>query len=234
MKDRLFLGVIILPMILFANAAGVKERIPVQLKSCKFSVTVPEGWDTIPQSALAQKLGEDVAVMGLYPEGKSDYFEEKYMILSFLPTVKSLNNLPFKEIFDEMKGMTKQSSIPNNHSLRVVYNGIERFSNEGKFWIRTSMAVCKDSASINCLQNLLLSKFGYISVTYYDKNFVASDPENAVQKIVQDIEVDNEYKYDEPQEETAFTPTKIAIAVGVGIFVYLIIVLFDKRKKKDE
>jgi len=234
MKKRMFLLAVFLPLVLFANAVGTPERIPVQVQSCKFSVTVPEGWDTIPQSALAQKLGKGVAVMGLYPKGKTDYFEEKYMVLSFLPTLNSLNNLPCKAIYDELKGMMKQNSIPNNDSIHVVYNGMDSLSAGDKFQIQSNTTIYKDSAIVNCQQILLLSRFGYICIAYYDKNEIPSASDTVLQKLIQDIDIDNDYVYVEPHNEPTFTPGKIAIALGIGVLVYLIMTLLDKRKKKNE
>jgi len=232
MKNRMFLLAVFLPLVLFANAAETLERIPVQVQSCKFSVAVPEKWDTIPQSALDQKLGKGVAVLGLYPKDQVDPFRERYIILSFMPTVKGLNSLSYDAIFENLKEMNEKNHMPDTDSLRVVYNGMERFSNDGKFWICTSITVYKDSVNVNCLQNLLLSKFGYINVTYYDKSYITPDYEDVVQKMTQNIDVDDDYLYVEPQKESAFTPGKIAIALGVGILVYLMMVLLDKRKKK--
>lgn len=231
MKYRVILLAVFLPLVLYVNAATL-DCIPVQVKSCKFSIPVPESWDTIPQNALEQKLGKGVAILGLYPKEQALFFEEKYIILSFMPTVKGLNSMSFDTIFDKLKEMNERNRMPDTDSLRIIYNGMDRFSKDGKFWIRTSMTVCMDSANVNCVQNLLLSKFGYISVAYYDKSFVTPDFENTIQKMVQGIDVDDDYVYVESHKDSAFTPAKIAIALGVGILVYLIMVLLDKRKKK--
>ena len=57
MKNRMFLLAVFLPLVLFVNAVTT-SRIPVHVQSCKFSVSVPNGWDTIPQDILDQKLGK--------------------------------------------------------------------------------------------------------------------------------------------------------------------------------
>ena len=80
MKYRVILLAVFLPLVLYVNAATL-DCIPVQVKSCKFSVPVPESWDTIPQNALEQKLGKGVAILGLYPKEQALFFEEKYIIL---------------------------------------------------------------------------------------------------------------------------------------------------------
>lgn len=231
MKYRMLLLAIFLPLVLFANAETKSERIPVQVKSCKFLVTVPEGWDTIPHSAFVKKLGEGSVVLALYPKG-TEYFEDKYVLLSFQPTVKSLNEFSFETIVKELKEMNDKNRKFDSDSIHVIYNGMDTFSNDGKLGVSMSLTVYNDSSSINCLQNLLMSKFGYISITCYNKEQMTSDFEDIVQEIIKGINIDIDYLYIEPQEKSGFTFTNVAIGLGAGILIFLVLMFFENRKKK--
>lgn len=222
---------VFLSLPLFANANNMQNVIYVQVQSCKFSFTVPEGWDTIPHSEIAKKLGKDIAVLGLYPNGQEEYFRNEYVIMSFLPTVECLNNMPFEKIVENLEKMNGQkSNMSQSDTIRIAYHGMSSSTNDNRFQIHTSMTIYKDSVKMNCLQNLLLTKFGYVSVAYYEKKQTCRKYSDVMQKIILGVKIHDDYIYIEPQKESVFTPVKIAMSIGIGVLVYLIMVLFDKKK----
>ena len=42
-----------------------KISIPIARQSCKYSIDIPDGWDTIPQNVFLQKLGKFPLNIGL-------------------------------------------------------------------------------------------------------------------------------------------------------------------------
>ena len=52
-----------------------KISIPIARQSCKYSIDIPDGWDTIPQNVFLQKLGKFPLDIGLYSVCQKDYFD---------------------------------------------------------------------------------------------------------------------------------------------------------------
>ena len=102
-----------------------QDTIQVLQKSCKYTFVIPEGWDTIPRSVLMQKLPGYSIDAGLYPLQQQEYFKGNYILINFLPTIKTLNGFPFKQIEEDLVKMNEKSLLPNTDTLRVTYKGTE-------------------------------------------------------------------------------------------------------------
>jgi len=204
--------------------------IPINNKSCKYTMTIPDGWDTIPKEILTQKFGQHPVEIAIYPIQQEEYFEGNYIFISFLPTIKALNEFSFKKIVEDMTSASKQGLSSGTDTLQITYNGIESKNENGNYYISTCFSIEKDSVTLECEQNLELTKFGYITTTSYRKaNGIYSLLEMS-DLLSNTIEVQQEYKYEEPAPNQRFTVKKIAISLCIGLLVYAILMFFSKKK----
>lgn len=219
-------------LILLINPTYASQNVSINLPSCRFTITIPQGWDSIPQDVILKKNGTALPCFGFYPKQQGDYFKEIYVLVSFLTTANVLNGFTFEEIARNLKRMNEQSKMPNTDSLRMVYNGTDKYTHGGKFYIRTLTTIYKDTVTLKCLQDLLLTRYGYISIVCYKKGRTEDIFRDAATSITQGISIQNDYIYTEPQGQTAFTLIKIIISLCIGMAVYFIIILTGIRKKR--
>ena len=98
-----------------------QDTIQVLQKSCKYTFVIPEGWDTIPRSVLMQKLPGYSIDAGLYPLQQQEYFKGNYILINFLPTIKTLNGFPFKQIEEDLVKMNEKSLLPVSIRPRACF-----------------------------------------------------------------------------------------------------------------
>ena len=146
-----------------------------------------------------------------------------------MPTAESLNNTYFTNIVSNLEKMNESSSLSND-SMHVLIDKMKSNQQNGTYQISTAMTISKDTTTIKCLQCLLLTKFGYIGIMSYDDNIISGKPEIITRTVINSIDIQEDYKYTEPENKSAFTPDKIAIALGIGVLVFIIMTLIDKRK----
>ena len=221
-------------MLLCIQQAYCSIIIPINNRSCKYTITIPDGWDTIPKSILAQKLGLHPIEIAIYPTQQEEYFEGNYVLINFLPTMKTLNEFSFQKIVEDVTNTTKQGLSSGTDTLQVTYKGMHSKNENGNYHISTYFSIVKDSVALDCEQNLQLTKFGYISTTNYRKANGTYSLMEMSDLLSNNIEVQQEYKYAEPVPNQHFTVKNIVISVCVGLLVYLVIMFLSKKKKTNK
>lgn len=151
---------VLLAFMHFTENAYAGDVVNIDQQSCKFSVSMPDGWDSIPSSEVRKKLGDMPISLALYPRKQNSYFVGNYVLISVMPTIKPLANFNFKEIVADIEKMAKETQTKQTDSLRVEQKKIDNYISDSYYHICTDMQICKDSVSITCLQDLLLTKFG--------------------------------------------------------------------------
>lgn len=206
--------------------------ITIAQHSCQYVFTIPEGWDTIPQSVLSHKMGKTSVNAGLFPVQQKDYFDGNYVLISFLPTISSLNNFNLEKIIADVNEMNKSQVLTLSDSLSIELLDTKYTSDNGVFNIQTESMVSKDTLCINCLQNLYITKYGYISIYNYKKENGQYCLQDVNDAIVGSLKVLEEYQYKEPMQKEYFTTEQIAISVGLGLLLYMFLVFINKNKNK--
>ncbi|MEY8587348.1 hypothetical protein [Phocaeicola sartorii] len=206
--------------------------ITVAQRSCQYVFTIPEGWDTIPQSTLSSKIGKTSVNAGLFPIQQKAYFDGNYVLISFLPTISSLNNFNLKKIIADVNEMNKSQVFTLSDSLSIELLDTKCISGNGIFNIQTESMVSKDTLCINCLQSLCVTKYGYISIYSYRKENGQYCLQDVNDAIVGSLKVLEEYQYKEPVQKEYFTIEQIVISVGLGLLLYIFLVFINKNKNK--
>lgn len=210
-----------------------QDTIQVLQKSCKYTFVIPEGWDTIPKSVLVQKLPGYSIDAGLYPLQQQEYFKGNYILINFLPTIKTLNGFPFKQIKEDLVKMNN-NLLPDTDTLRVIYKGTESKKLDGYCHVYTLSSIVKDSVALECVQDLLLTKFGYVSLSGYQKEDGKYALSELLDIMTQSVQIQQAYKYVEPTPKQHFTLLQVIVSVCIGLLTYVVITLFSKRKKNKK
>lgn len=211
-----------------------QDTIQVLQKSCKYTFVIPEGWDTIPRSVLMQKLPGYSIDARLYPLQQQEYFKGNYILINFLPTIKTLNGFPFKQIEEDLVKMNEKSLLPNTDTLRVTYKGTESKKLDGYYHVYTLSSIVKDSVALECVQDLLLTKFGYVSLSGYQKEGGKYALSELLDLMTRNIQIQQPYKYVESASKQHITCVQMIVSVCIGLLAYIIIILFSKRKKNKK
>lgn len=232
MKKKSFFPLLLLILVGFIKNSYATNTVRISERSCRFSITIPLGWDSIPSRALKVKRGKMPVSLALYSKGQSSYFTGNYVIISVLPTIKPLSTYKFKDIVKEVEQMSKKVPQKQSDTLKVEYGEAKSYVVDGHFHVCTGMKILKDSVEVTCVQDLLLTKFGYISISCYAKGDNAqTQSRNITQLISKSIKVEPDYQYTEPEKPSVFTLRNIGISVGIGLLVFLIITILGKKKK---
>ncbi|MDR2131233.1 MAG: hypothetical protein LBP56_08765, partial [Odoribacteraceae bacterium] len=167
MKQIIVLIIIILCVI---NISGTAKIIPVYNTSCKYTIRIPDGWDTIPRSILKEKLKSSPFSIdiGIYPVAQTDYFSGNYSLIGFIPTVNMLNQFHFTAIVNDITNMNKAGVI-HNDTLHVSFENIEPVVKDTIYYINSYFSVVNKDDSLKNCQTLYLTKFGYVTVLSYEK-----------------------------------------------------------------
>ena len=91
-----------------------------------------------------------------------------YALIGFIPTLQSLNAFTFKQIVADIAKSNRKSEVKND-TLQIHFNQMDTKIQDGKYYIYSSYSIVKDTLSIKGWQMLYLTKFGYISVMFYQK-----------------------------------------------------------------
>lgn len=211
-----------------------QDTIKVMQNSCKYTYVIPEGWDTIPKSVLMRKLPGYPIDAGLYPLQQQEYFKGNYILISFLPAMKTLNGFSFKRIMKDLVEMNKQGLLPDTDTLKITYKGTESRVIDGYYHACTFSLIVKDSVALECVQDLLLAKFGYVSLSGYQKEGGKYALSELLDIMTNSIQIQQPYKYVEPAPKQHLTFVQVTISVCIGLLAYIIITFFSKRKKYKE
>lgn len=200
---------------------------------CKYSVRIPSGWDTIPHDTLKGMFSRLALDAGLYPASQKGYFTGNYVLIGFTPVLRSLHSYSFDRIVSDMAKMNDQAKETwDNDSISTRLDSVVPVNSSPDYRIDNYFTIRKDSVLLKGCQSLYLSKFGYVTLTLYQKG----DNDLAIDSLLYDfnrsgcIKVEDEYSYIPPQEK-GLSFTHFLYASGIGGIVYLLIVFFSKRKK---
>ncbi|MBO5641836.1 MAG: hypothetical protein J5900_05315 [Prevotella sp.] len=229
MKNKIITTIITLIAVLCSYA---NNTVNIKQKSCKYSITIPEGWDSIPHDTITKKLGNVNIDLALYKKDSSGYFDDCYILIGFAPTTKSLSQYSFKDIVKGLRTLSKQTTSSLNDTIKVETNEVESSTDNDVYKITTLATILKNNNKVDCLQNLIVTKFGYITVAFYQKGSGSSVSKEVVDKLISQIKIEDDYKYTEPQTESLFSPIKIGITIGIGLLVYFMIIFIDRKRKK--
>ena len=225
--------VIFVLMLLYLQQAYCSVTIPINNQSCKYTITIPDGWDTIPKQILTQRLGQYPVDIAIFPTQQEEYFEANYVLINFIPTMKTLSEFQFKKIVEDVKNTSKQGIIQTD-TIQVVYKKTESKSENENYHIYTYSVITKDSITLDCAQDLYLTKFGYISVMVYKKTGGTYSLSEILDTLFDKIQVQHEYKYTESVPKQRFTIKQIAISVCIGLLVYVVLMFFSKKGKQKK
>lgn len=230
---KLFLFQLILFAIAFSTPELVKsapKSVSLTNAACKYDVTIPEGWDTIPQAILKEKITQYSIDSGIYPIDQEDYFKGNYVLFVFTPSLKSLSSFSFNEIVQEIAAQNEHSEIEND-TLKVTLVNFYPEIKDSTYSIHSHFQIRHNADLLRNAQMLRLTKFGYVSVLAYTTPAGLLLPDEIVTLLSDAISVQPDYIYSEP-EKRGLNRTHILISLAVGILVYVLIAGFSKLKKK--
>ena len=145
-----------------------------------------------------------------------------------------LNGFPFKQIEEDLVKMNEKSLLPNTDTLRVTYKGTESKKLDGYYHVYTLSSIVKDSVALECVQDLLLTKFGYVSLSGYQKEGGKYALSELLDLMTRNIQIQQPYKYVESASKQHITCVQMIVSVCIGLLAYIIIILFSKRKKNKK
>jgi hypothetical protein len=228
--------IIMMIMTLFCmiNILGAVKIIPVNHTSCNYTVTIPDGWDTIPSSILKEKLksSQFSIDIGIYPVVQGDYFNGNYSLISFLPAVNMLNQFKFDKIVEDITKMNKSTKI-HNDTLHVHFEKIEPIIRDNDYLTNSYFLIINNDKSLKNCQTLYLAKFGYVSVVSYEKEG-AMPIAKILEQLSDIIQIHSEHKYSLIETKKGLTFKHIFISFGIGMIVYVLITFFQKFKKQTK
>jgi len=230
---KLLLHKLFLFLLFFYGNVEIKASNAVTIlnKGCNYSINIPEGWDTIPNTVLQEKLKQYNADLGIYPITQKDYFNGNYALFVFVPTIKTLNLLTFEQIVSEQEKQKKQGEI-NNDTLHVRFIQAYPEVKDGAYSIYRYYKAQHRSDSLNTCQALRLTKFGYVMVLAYQKDIAGTIPIEKVSALLSgSISVQPDYIYSEPQKK-GISLKHILISLAIGVLAYVVITVISKIKKK--
>jgi len=206
-------------------------KLPVNNGACKYSVALPDGWDTIPQTFITEKLQQQLKVdAAIYPVEQSDYTEGNYALIGFMLMLKSLNAFTFKQIVAEIDKSNRLGEI-HSDTINIAYAGIDTLSQNGIYRIFSRFSIEKDTVTVKSCQMLFLTKFGYVSVVAYRKGNQGK-PLNEISALLTNIiSVEPDYQYKE-FEKKGIGLKHILISLLIGVIVFLIISVTSKKKQQ--
>lgn len=229
MRNKIIASIITLIAVLCSYA---NNTVNIKQKSCKYNITIPEGWDSIPHDTITKKLGNVNIDLALYKKDSSGYFDDCYILIGFAPTTKALSQYSFKDIVKEVRTLSKQTTSSSNDTINVETNDVEGSMDNDVYRITNLTTILKNGNKIDCLQNLIVTKFGYLSVAFCQKGSSSFNSKEVVDKLISQIKIEDDYKYTEPKTESLFSPIKIGITIGIGLLVYFMIMFIDRKRKK--
>lgn len=216
------------------NISGAVKIIPVHNTSCKYTVCIPDGWDTIPRSILKEKLKSSPFSIdaGIYPVVQSDCFSGNYSLIGFIPTVNMLNRFHFTAIVDDIANMNKSNAI-HNDTLHVYCEKTEPVIRDTNCCVNSYFSIVNKNDSLKNCQTLHLTKFGYVSVLSYEKEGAVPITE-IIEQLSDMIQIHADYRYSLPESPKGITIKHILISLCIGLAVYVLITLLQKQKKQPQ
>lgn len=209
------------------------EQIVINKLACKYSMSIPENWDTIPRKVISDKMGREYDFdIALYPRTSNEYFHDYYVLVSFLPTNNSLNTFTFDAICSQVQQSNGQAQKTIGDSIKLNNVHTSTKVSKGKYNILTEIKATKNSSDYMCLRDQYLTKYGFISINCYKKTDCKIKLTEVDSLITSHLIVQDEYEYSEPSSSSVFSISNIIISLMVGGILYLIMSLFEKKGKK--
>lgn len=224
---------IVLHMLVCCCISLSARQVEVSRPGCRYTVTVPAGWDTIPGDTLKKTFPGLNPDLGMYPASQAEYFAGSYALTGFTPTVHPLVSYTFGRIVSDMEMRNEQTEKAwSNDTIAARLDSIVPVGHDGTYRINQFFTLRKDSVCLKGCQSLYLSKFGYVTCLFYQKGSdalpVGSSPGGFFEPGI--IRVSDEYAYIPPQKK-GFAWLNLLYSLGIGAIVYGLIVLFSKRKR---
>lgn len=215
---------------LFGTNMSASMTIPVSNGYCKYSITLPQGWDTIPRTVLQANLNMANIDLAIYPISQKKYFRGNYVVFMFTPTLKPLTEFSFKQITEEIGKQSKQGEIVNDTlNIHLIKSYTE--SQGGIYSMYSYYKIIHASDSLENCQKMYLTKFGYISVLSYKKVDGQFSLDGMSFLLADVISVQPDYAYIEPARNE-ITLLHLLISIGIGVIVYGLITFLPKLKNK--
>jgi GTPase SAR1 family protein len=125
-------------VVVFGNNLNIPASTVVQInnKARKYTITLPQGWDTIPQSFLEERLKQFNVDLGIYPVSQNDYTNGNYALICFIPTLQSLNAFTFKQIVADIAKSNETSELKND-TMQVYFNQMNTEVRDEKYLYAT-------------------------------------------------------------------------------------------------
>lgn len=203
------------------------EDIRVEQTNCKFTISIPSGW-TVFKDTLANTNGVNGRVLFASPliEGAENQPDD-YVMISFIPTIKTLNRLSFNQIRRSLKKQYNKQIVTD--SIRVTFQGEEAVSFPTSH-VSVSLLIERPSRVLECTQVLYPTVLGYISMTFYcAKTKECVSMSDMLDSFENALSIDEEYLYKEAKNKVVFNGL-ISLLIGLMVYVFVSIAL----KKKNE
>lgn len=206
------------------------KTIEINNLGCNFTITVPIGWDTIPHNALVAKVGPSPnTAIALYNKSQ-DYFSSYYVYISFQSTKTSLSTLSFEDIFSEVDKSIENS--PRNIGDSLTISNVRTTSNihNQSYHILTEMLMENDTSKVESLQDLYLTKYGFININCYKKHGCDVELAEIDSIISTNIIISDEYAYAPPVSNRSIHWSDMFISLAIGAIAYFLIWIYERRK----
>ena len=200
-------------------------EVPVMHPSCKYTVQYPEGWDTIPSDTIKNKLNNIEFDLGLYPVSQEYYFKGNYVLIGFMPVIKTLSSFTFNKIVEDVTALNKQSEFASD-TMAIRFNKI--IPDARNYCIHSYFSIRKDSVVLENCQSLYLAKFGYITILSYRKTG-AIPLDEMLEQLNDLIRIHPDYQYVEPPKE-GITFRHLLVSLVIGLLVYVLISKFTQKR----
>ena len=200
-------------------------EIPVAHPACRYAVQPPAGWDTIPLDTIKSKVDKIEVAVGLYPAAQERYFDGSYVLISFMPTIKTLSSFTFEQIVADVAALNKQSELTSD-TLSVRFDKI--VPDAQNYCLHSYFSIWKDTVAVQNCQSLYLTKFGYVAALSYRKSG-AAPPDEAPEPLSGLIQVHPDYQYAAPKKG-GITFWHLLASLAIGLLAYALIAKFTKKR----
>jgi hypothetical protein len=223
---KLFIPIVMLFLLVSHNLINASTTIKINGKSCNYSIELPANWDTIPADTLTKRFGRGVFDIGTYNLKNKSYFEGGFVQYLFLPTLKSLNQMTFEQITEELKNSIDFENKQSPHG--PIKNVTDNFiADKERHVFRINGKLISGKKERNYTQIILLTKFGFLKIFSYEAVGAKSNNEQ-VNDLLSKVEVSESYKYIEHASKSGFNIFNLLIAFAIGLVVYYGILYIPK------
>ncbi|MBI9069238.1 MAG: hypothetical protein JEZ09_18215 [Salinivirgaceae bacterium] len=212
----------------FYNIVGA-STIEVNTKSCNYNIIVPEGWDTIPSDTLTNRFGKGLFDIGLYDSKSKSYFDGRYIQYVFMPTLNSLNQYTFAQIYKELQNSIEVSNKqPQTGQIRLITDTIK--ADRDNLLLFITGKIISETKERNFAQIILPTKFGFLKIMRYEARGEQSI-NTAYNDLLASVNIPDNFKYTEPTSRFNLNIWHVMIAFAIGMAAYFGIQYAPKIKQ---